>query len=215
MTWPGDLNKGRGEMRSTIHTRAQVTKQWTAEAVLRQSRQWVSPWYPPTARHVVVDDYEFYVQDAKATLMTHCAVRPDRSSIAGAMCAASQSGADTLTVTFGAQPAGDELSLADLAEFGDTEHVGTTDVLALNLDGFDPADVPVPAGISVDTVGTLKQFAEYERTSACLPGISCRPAQRCRQSGRYLGADACRAHLFAHPSSTWIPQVWRAANIPI
>jgi len=143
-----------------------MSEQWTADDVLRKSREWVSPWYPPTARHVVVGDYELYVQDAGATLMTHHGDRPDRNSIAGALRAARQSDADTLTVTLGAERAGEEPSSTDLAKFGDAEHVGTTDVLAFDLAEFDPADVPVPARIGVDAVGTLEQFADYERTSA-------------------------------------------------
>ncbi len=141
-------------------------RRWTAADVLRQSRQWVSPWYPPNARHAVVGDYELYIQEADATLMTDHGVRPERCSMLGALEAAHQCGADTLTVTLGVEPPGEETTSTDLAEFGNAEQTKTTDVLALELDGIDPAKLEIPHDVRVDSVGTLEQFGDYERTSA-------------------------------------------------
>lgn len=188
---------------------------WSDVDVLRASREWVSPWFPPTATRVSHDGYELYLDGTAATVMAVNGARPVLDDVAAILDIGRCVGAETVEFTLEPDDSG-----APPADIGVAQATATVDILAIDLEGR-MFDVGASSDLRVEEVHTFDQFASYERTSAAAWGYRAPTDADLRARFDELGPGWFLVSLAGQPVGTGgyslvgeVARLWGAAVIP-
>lgn len=188
---------------------------WTDVEVLHASREWVSPWFPPTATRVSRDGCELYVDGATATVMAVDGARPMLDDVAAILEVGWRVGAEAVEFTLGPDDSG-----AVPGDISGAQVTATVDILAIDLE-IGVLGVNSSPELRVDEVHTLDQFALYERTSAAAWGYPAPTDASIRNSfdelrpGWFLASLAGRSvGAGGYTLAGEVARLWGAAVVP-
>lgn len=143
---------------------------WPTQRVLEESAAWTSPWYPPGSLHRDLGWLEYYIVDARATVMRVAPVGRDVDNLVGSVLVELRS-ERVAEVYWTVGPASRPTGIADalLAAGGSVD--STVDICAYRLaDGLPQDPAEAEAAVSVRPVVTREDVAAFQRVNAAAWG---------------------------------------------